>query len=415
MKKIRKFYLMLKTAETMVYVGSWETVKAAMDAQQTVEAAQGCLELKARLEKGEIDKATFEEKTKQLKMGVPVLLPHFIRIDGAGKGALMDEAEWSDIYLYDLDDEGVKADGKSYYQRWISGHEAEWGIVFAQLSLRGGLHLLGIRPDGMSVEEAQAWLHKQIGDEQTKYDASCKDLRRRMILAPTDYILYKDDDALKFDKAPAKVVAEADAQIMAPLGKPTNGQKPMAESDDELDAGKLWAEAQQVAGVTLKTAEEGERHETLKTILAKSGIAQLVDQDELAEQVAADCPAWWRHDETDIKNLIRDFTEKYVDTPVRVGDAGKKSGGVGASASKAAAAEEFKPRRDDYENPMIFRPSCKMQLPEGLRQCLDSVTDSKLWIPELLAAAVTCGANIPQITSTDPMGYTHPCLLSMIL
>ena len=414
MKKIRKFYLMLKTAETMVYAGSWETVKVAMDAKQTVEAAQGCLELKARLEKGEIDKATYDEKTKQLKMGVPVLLPHYVRKDGAGKGALMDDAEWSNLYLYDLDDEGVKADGKSYYQRWISGHEAEWGIVFAQLSLRGGLHLLGIRPDGMSVEEAQAWLHKQIGDEQTKYDASCKDLRRRMILAPSDYILYMDEDALKFE-APAKAVAEADVQKKAPFGKRTNGQKQMAESDDEQDAGKLWAEAQQVAGVDLKTAEEGERHETLKTILAKSGIAQLVDQDELAEQVAADCPAWWRHDETDIKNLIRDFAEKYVDTPVRVGDAGKKSSGVGASASKTATAEEFKPRRDDYECPMIFRPSCKMQLPEGLRQCVDSVTDSKLWIPEMLAAAVTCGANIPQITSTDPMGYTHPCLLSMIL
>lgn len=267
---------MLKTAETAVYLSSWETVKAAMDAQQTVEAAQGCLELKARLEKGEIDKATFEEKTKQLKMGVPVLLPHYVR-NGAGNGALMDDAEWSDLYLYDLDDEGVKAEGKSYYQRWISGHEAEWGIVFAQLSLRGGLHLLGIRPDGMSVEEAQAWLHKQIGDEQTKYDASCKDLRRRMILAPSDYILYMDEDALKFDDGPAKTVVEADAQKKAPFGKRTNGQKPMAESDDEQDAGKLWAEAQQVAGVDLKAAAEGERHETLKTILAKSGIAQLVD------------------------------------------------------------------------------------------------------------------------------------------
>jgi len=402
---------MLKTAETTVYAGNWETLMSAMDVKQTTEAAQGCLELKERREKGEIDKATYEEESKKLKMGVPVLLPHFIRKDGAGRGALMDDAIWSDLYLYDLDDEHVKADGRSYYERWIRGQELEWGIVFSQLSLRGGLHLLAIRPEGMSVEEAQVWLHEQIGDTATKYDTSCKDLRRRMILAPSDYILYMDEERLKF----ADTTAEADAQKKAPLGKQTNGQKPTVtdESDDEQDAGKLWVEAQQVAGLTLKGAEEGERHETLKTILAKSGIAQVLSQDELAELVAADCPAWWQHDETDIKNLIRDFSEKYVDTPVRVGDSGKKTSGVGTS--KAAASDEFKPRRTDYDIPMIFRPSCKTQLPDGLRQCVESVTDSKLWIPEILAAVVTCGANLPQITSRDPMGYVHPSLLSLII
>lgn len=415
MNIMRKFYLMTRTADAMAHVGSWETVMTAMDVQQTVKAAEDCLELKERLKKGEIDKATYDEKTKQLKMGVPVLLPHFQRKDGAGRGALMDDAEWSNIFLYDLDDEGVKADGKAYYERWIRGHEAEWGILFAQISLRGGLHLLAIRPEGMSVEEAQAWLHKQIGDTETMYDTSCKDLRRRMILAPSDYILYMDEERLKF----ADTTAEADAQKKAPFVKSTNEHKADGaanKSDDaEVDADKLWVEAQQVAGMTLKEAEEGERHETLKTILAKSGIAQVLSQDELAELVAADCPAWWQHDETDIKNLIRDFAKKYVDTPVRVGDSGKKASGVGASASKAAAAPEFKPRRTDYDNPMIFRPSCKNQLPDGLRQCVDSVTDSKLWIPEILAAVVTCGANLPQITSRDPMGYVHPSLLSLII
>ena len=89
-----------------------------------------------------------------------------------------------------------KADGKAYYERWIRGHETEWGILFAQLSLRGGLHLLGVRPTGMSVEEAQAWLYEKIGDTSTKYDASCKDLRRRMILAPSEYILYMNEERL---------------------------------------------------------------------------------------------------------------------------------------------------------------------------------------------------------------------------
>ena len=167
-----------------------------------------------------------------------------------------------------------------------------------------------------------------------------------------------DEERLKFADTAAEADAQADAQKKAPLEKRTNGQKSIAgeSDDDEVDANKLWVEAQQVADLTLKGAKEGERHETLKTILAKSGIAQVLDQDDLAEQVAADCPEWWKHDETDIKNLIRDFAEKYVDTPIRVGDSGKKAG-VGASASKAAAAAEFKPRRTDYDNPMIFRPS----------------------------------------------------------
>ena len=234
-------------------------------------------------------------------------------------------------------------------------------------------------------------------------------------LSPEDLKIYMEEERLKF----ADTTAEADAQKKAPFVKSTNEHKADGaanKSDDtEVDADKLWVEAQQVAGLTLKEAEEGERHESLKTILAKSGIAQVLDQDELAELVAADCPTWWQHDETDIKNLIRDFSEKYVDTPIRVGDFGKKASGVGASASKAATAQEFKPRRTDYDNPMIFRPSCKTQLPEGLRQCVDSVKDSKLWIPEILAAVVTCGANLPQITSRDPMGYVHPSLLSLIV
>jgi hypothetical protein len=224
----------------------------------------------------------------------------------------------------------------------------------------------------MSVEEAQAWLYEKIGDTATKYDSSCKDLRRRMLLAPIEYILYMDEERLKFADTAAEADAQADAQKKAPLGKRTNGQKPTIadeSNDDEVDADKLWAEAQQVAALSLKAAEEGERHETLKTILAKSGIAQVLDQDDLAEQVAADCPEWWKHDATDIKNLIRDFAEKYVDTPVRVGDSGKKAG-VGASASKAAAAAEFKPRRTDYDNPLIFLRAVK---PSFLMGC-DSVS-----------------------------------------
>lgn len=401
---LRKFYLMMKTAETMVYAGSWETVMAAMDAPQTMEAAKGCMELKENLKKGEIDKATYEEKTKQLKMGVPVLLPHYQRKDNAGKGQLMDDGEWSDLYYYDIDDDHVKADAKAYYEQWIKGHEAEWGIVMVIISLRGGLHLLGLKPDGMSVEEAQAWLHKQIGDEETKYDASCKDLRRRMILSPGDYLLYVDEEGLTHQISQM-------------------GSDPVCEN--------VLKAAMEKAGVGEKDlTEQGARHASLLKILSL-GIARTMERAELEEALEAIAPEYMK--ESDAKGLLDDFYGKYLDdTPCQIdgfdgdgepletgGKAARKGRDYGSKAtgSKDDEAEEpaFTARRTDYDHPVILRPTAKTQLPDGVRQCLSSVTSAKLWIPEFLAVMTVCGANIPQVTSRDPMGYVHPSLLDLII
>ena len=57
-----------------------------------------------------------------------------------------------------------------------------------------GFRLFFAVPEGMSLEEAQKWMSRQLGDEH--YDGCVKDLARCSFVVPRDYILYLDEEGL---------------------------------------------------------------------------------------------------------------------------------------------------------------------------------------------------------------------------
>ena len=57
-----------------------------------------------------------------------------------------------------------------------------------------GFRLFFVMPEGMSLEEAQRWMSRQLGD--AGYDGCVKDLARCSFVVPRDYILYLDEEEL---------------------------------------------------------------------------------------------------------------------------------------------------------------------------------------------------------------------------
>ena len=81
--------------------------------------------------------------------------------------------------------------------RWaeIEHRKEELGIVLAHVTPSSeGLRLVFVIPAGMSLEEAQAWMAQQLGDD--KYDACVKDFARCSFAVPREYVLFADEERL---------------------------------------------------------------------------------------------------------------------------------------------------------------------------------------------------------------------------
>ena len=153
--------------------------------------ARTCAEIEDALEKcrrGELTPDEYETIKSQLKKRLPILTPHATFRNGRRKN---DEAIPSGLSIYDLDH---IANPQS---RWaeIEPRKEELGIMLTHITpSTEGLRLVFIRPNGMSLADAQAWMARQLGD--TQYDACVKDYARCSFLVPREYVLWMDVDAL---------------------------------------------------------------------------------------------------------------------------------------------------------------------------------------------------------------------------
>ena len=367
----------------------------------------------------------------ELKEILPWYTPHYWRFRNNHRSqADADPEAFTFRTCVDIDEEAVVEDAKRIALLINDDEDSPWHGLVDRIwySSRKKLHIDLRMPVGLTIEETQHLFCKAI---DVPYDSSATTPERFIYLTSKDDEIYRSPkfmemlseeeidlrrkayqrrgltiDGRKMKTAGSKKApGEVDSADKNPA--PTDEQTNVEARQDE--AWSLWQEAERLAGVELASAKEGERHETLKRILSKSGLAQVLTREELEECVSRSAPEYYADDYKDMSDLLRDFSERYIDIPVKVGADKGTTGAV-------SAAKAFTPRRDDYSCPMIFRPTCKTQLPEGLRQCVASVSNPDLWIPTVVATIVACGANIPQISATDPMGYTHPVgLLSAIL
>ena len=153
--------------------------------------ADVCAQIKDALEavrRGEMSPEDFETLKSNLKKALIIFTFHATFKEGKRKN---DDAIPSGLSIYDLD-HIPNPEGK--WQE-IEPRKEELGIVLAHITPSSeGLRLVFIIPQGMNLEQAQAWMARQLGDAQ--YDACVKDFARCSFAVPREYVLFVDEEKL---------------------------------------------------------------------------------------------------------------------------------------------------------------------------------------------------------------------------
>ena len=161
----------------------------AMDAEVTKGT---CAEIEDALEKvkrGEMSREDFETFKGEHKKRLPIITPHAMFPKGRRCNS---DAVASGLSMYDIDH---ISDPRGYYQTMVADRVRDLGIVLAHVtpSLEG-LRLIFVMPQGMTLEEAQGWMSKQLGD--ANYDGCVKDMARSSFVVPRSYVLYMDEEEM---------------------------------------------------------------------------------------------------------------------------------------------------------------------------------------------------------------------------
>ena len=150
--------------------------------------ARTCAEIEDALEKhrrGELTQDEYETLKAQLKRRLPICTFHATFKNGKRKN---DEAVPSGLSIYDLDHIANPR------ERWaqIEPRKEQLGILLAHITpSTEGLRLVFVIPPRMDLQQAQAWMARQLGDKQ--YDACVKDYARCSFMVPREYVLYLDE------------------------------------------------------------------------------------------------------------------------------------------------------------------------------------------------------------------------------
>ena len=160
-----------------------------IDGEQT---ARVCAEIEDALEKvkrGEMSREDFETFKADQKKRLAIFTPHAMFPKGR---RVNEDAVPSGLSMYDVDH---IPDPRGYFQTMIGDRAGELGIVLGHVTpSTEGLRLFFVVPEGMSLEEAQGWMSRQLGDAD--YDGCVKDLARCSFAVPREYILYLDEEEL---------------------------------------------------------------------------------------------------------------------------------------------------------------------------------------------------------------------------
>ena len=165
-----------------------DLLNQALDSPQV---AKTCAEIEDALEahrRGELTKEEYETKKAELKKRLPIFTFHATFKNGKRKN---DDAIPSGFSIYDLDH--IPNPGEKWAE--IEARKEELGILLAHISPSlEGLRLVFLMPQGMSLEEAQAWMARELGDKE--YDSCVKDYARCSFAVPREYVLFVDEEGL---------------------------------------------------------------------------------------------------------------------------------------------------------------------------------------------------------------------------
>lgn len=169
--------------------------------------------------RGELTKDEYRTKKAALKLGLPYYTPHA----HFAKGYKSCEGEPVDSGKAVIDMDGCDH-FPELYEQYLKGRERELGINMVNRSASGtGGHVLFDMPDGLSREQAQAWMAHVLGD--VDYDKAVHERERAVYIPCRDYILYIDEELMFGDELhPATIELKiSDVKVNGNLGRIPDG------------------------------------------------------------------------------------------------------------------------------------------------------------------------------------------------
>ncbi len=130
--------------------------------------------------------------------------------DGAKVGWRNNEwLEESGFFLLDWDKKDKKM---TYMDVWnkMKKNQKAWGIVHAEKSARGGLHVTVVRTEGLSIEE-----NIRLFELRTEVEFDhIHDLARACFLVPNEYVIYQSDTYYSDEKPKPLPLSEEDREML---------------------------------------------------------------------------------------------------------------------------------------------------------------------------------------------------------
>ena len=293
------------------------TVEGFNERVDSPKTGRICADLADALEqhlRGELSKEDYKAKKAELKIDAFFYTPHAHFV----KGYKSSEGEPVDSGKAIIDVDGNPA-GREIYTKRIMGREKELGINMFNISIGGGgFAVLFDIPNGLSRQQAQAWMASVLDIET--YDLGVHEEERAIYIPCREYILYIDEDLMFGDELRPAVLSEAEIQkyASAPNSTGTVAQgKEVLKSCSPCQIIEPGARALAAFDETLKTTEldletlnrEGVRHNTLKLLLPT--LCQMMPQEELLGVLRLKMPEYSK--EQDCLTLVSNFYSKYVD------------------------------------------------------------------------------------------------------
>ena len=182
------------------------TVEGFYKRTDCAETGRICAELADALEqhlRGELTKEDYKAKKAELKIGAFFYTPHA----HFAKGYKSSEGEPVDSGKAIIDVDGNPA-GREIYTKHIMGREKELGINMFNISIGGGgFAVLFDIPEGLTRQQAQAWMAHELGD--VDFDKAVHEQERGIYIPCREYILYIDEELMFGDELkPAKLSNE---------------------------------------------------------------------------------------------------------------------------------------------------------------------------------------------------------------
>ena len=364
-------------------------------------------DLREQMLRGELSREDYKAAKQEKKIGAHFYTPHA----HFAKGYKSSEGEPVDSGKAIIDLDGCEHFAELYAER-LMGREAELGINLVNRSISGtGGHVLFDIPEGLTRQQAQAWMAHQLGD--VAYDKAVHEKERGIYIPCRAYILYIDEERLFGDELRPAVLSDEELkrwqdegqgrpQGTVPLGTSAQqGQSPRAPSalmevEPSARALAVFDETLQVVGVPLEMLnQDGVRHNTLRLLLPT--LCQMMPQEELQGVLALRMPEYSKED--DCRRLVSNFYEKYVD-PMRPMNLRQQEVFLRSmKASEVTTVEETVPMAKRFEINL-------RQLPIGLKESLKPYPET-MWLPILIGVMPAAMALRRQGAMVGRHGHHH--------